>query len=113
MAERITDRLVRDLVLPETGNRIVYDNKVSGFGIRVTAAGAKSFILTYRNADGRDRRITLGRYGPEWSVEAARKHGSKLKKQIALGEDPLADRVKVRTAPTVADLCDRYIEDFF
>ena len=113
MAERITDRLVRDLVPPETGNRIVYDNKVSGFGIRITANGARSFVVTYRNSEGRDRRITIGTYGPdEWSVEAARKHAGTLKKQIALGEDPLEDRVKVRKAPTVSHLCDRYIEDY-
>ncbi len=45
MAERITDKLVRGLAPPEAGNRIIYDDKVSGFGIRSTAAGAKSFIL--------------------------------------------------------------------
>ncbi len=113
MAERITDKLVRGLAPPEAGNRIIYDDKVSGFGIRSTAAGAKSFILNYRNAEGRDRRLTIGSYGPnEWSVEAARKHAGKLKKQIALGEDPLADRVKLRTAPTVTDLADRYIDEY-
>ncbi len=52
MVERITDKLVRGLVPPETGNRIIYDDKVSGFGVRSTAAGAKSFILNYRNSGG-------------------------------------------------------------
>ncbi len=113
MAEHITDKLVKNLDPPAKGNRIVYDDTVSGFGIRSTAAGAKSFILNYRNIEGRDRRITIGRYGPnEWSVEAARKHAGRLKKQITLGDDPLAERKKVRKAPTVTDLCDRYISDY-
>ena len=112
MAERITDKLVKELVPPETGNRIVYDEKVKGFGIRVTAGGAKSFVLNYRNAEGRERRLTIGTYGPdEWSVEAARRHAGEIKKQIVRGEDPLAERVATREAPTVADLCDRYITD--
>ncbi len=111
MAERITDKLVRGLVPPETGNRIVYDDKVSGFGVRSTAAGAKSFILNYRNSGGTERRITIGTYQDPWSVEAARRRATTLKKKVSLGEDPLADRNKLRTAPTIADLCARYVED--
>ena len=112
MAERITDKLVKGLVQPAKGNAIIYDDKVSGFGIRVTANGAKSFILNYRNNEGRERRYTIGTHGPnEWSVEAARKRAGELKKKISLGEDPLAERVAVRKAPTIADLADRYIED--
>ena len=41
MAQRITDKLVKDLVPPATGNRITYDDKIKGFGIRITAAGTK------------------------------------------------------------------------
>jgi hypothetical protein len=44
---RIKDQLVRDLDAPAKGNKIVYDDKISGFGVRVTAAGRKSFILNY------------------------------------------------------------------
>lgn len=111
MAERITDKLVKGLVPPAVGNQITYDDKVSGFGIRSTAAGAKSFILNYRNTEGRERRYTIGAYG-EWSVEAARKRAGELKRKVAGGDDPLAEKVAVRTAPTVADLAKRYIEDY-
>ena len=45
---------------------------MGGFGCRVTAGGAKAFILDYRvKGTGRQRRITLGRF-PSWSVSAAR-----------------------------------------
>ena len=78
MAERITDKLVKGLTQPTSGNRVIYDEKVKGFGIRITAAGARAFVLNYRNAEGRERRLTIGAYGPnEWSVEAARFFRSK------------------------------------
>ncbi len=44
---------------------------MSGFGIRVTANGVRTFVLNYR-ADGRERRMKIGRY-PDWAVEGARK----------------------------------------
>ena len=112
MSQRITDRAIQELPLPENGNRIIYDSEVSGFGIRVTAGGAKSFILNYR-IDGRERRYTIGAYGRnEWSVAAARKRAGELRKEISQGEDPLAVRVDKRQAPTIADLCDQYIEGY-
>ncbi len=76
MAETITDKLVKQIEAPETGNRITYDTDIKGFGVRVTAAGAKAFILNYR-AGGRERRYTIGAY-PDWSVAAAREEAKDL-----------------------------------
>jgi integrase len=64
---------VRSLEAPDRGNRITYDggkDAVRGFGIRITTAGARSFILNYTVA-GRERRYTIGSY-PGWSVGRAR-----------------------------------------
>jgi hypothetical protein len=48
MPIRITDKLVKDLSSPAKGNIITYDTEVKGFGVRITAAGARAFILNYR-----------------------------------------------------------------
>ena len=113
MAERITDDLVKSLKLPEKGNRIVYDTEVSGFGIRVTAGGDKSFVLNYRNADGRERRFTIGRYGRnKFSVMAARKRAGELRKEIAQGKDPVAEKKEKLQAATVKVLADRYLKEY-
>jgi integrase len=109
MAERITDAAVRNMVPPASGNRIVYDSEIVGFGVRITKAGAKSFVLNYR-AEGRERRLTIGRY-PAWSVERARKEAKELRRRVDAGADPLAKREADRGAPTVGDLCDRYTEE--
>src|SRR5918911_231670 len=89
--DKFDDRFVRELQAPPTGNRVHYDrgkDPVRGFGVRVTAAGAKSFVLNYTIA-GRERRLTIGGY-PAWSVAAAREEAKSLRRKIDSGEDPLA-----------------------
>jgi integrase len=121
MAHHLTDSLVRNLT-PRGhsghggghsghGNRIVYDDVVSGFGIRVTAAGARSFILNYRVRDtGRERRFTIGGW-PNWNVASARKEARRLRTVIDSGGDPLGDIQTERAAPTMADLIQRFEEE--
>ena len=106
MADRLTDKLVKTMALPECGNRITYDGEVKGFGIRVTSAGARAFVLNYY-AGGRERRITIGSY-PDWSVSGARDRARELKREVDNGADPMAQRHEERAAPTVADLADRF-----
>jgi integrase len=103
MAIKLTDRAVRALIVPHQGNRITYDEEVRGFGLRVTAAGAKSFVLNYR-VGGCERRITIGSY-PDWSVAAARERARSLKRRVDLGDDPMQERHDERAAPTISDLC--------
>ena len=57
----LTERIVRD-AKPEQKTRILWDEKVTGLGLRITARGVKSFVLNYR-VNGRERRITLARAG--------------------------------------------------
>jgi integrase len=112
MARKITDRIVKLLPAPERGNRITYDNDVKGFGIRVTAAGGKSFVLNYRRKnDGLERRWTLGSF-PDWSAGAAREEAKRLKREIDGGGDPVGQHRIDRSAPTVANLCARFEEEY-
>src|SRR5437868_4774114 len=109
---RLVDSLARKLPVPTKGNKITYDRgpgAVRGFGIRVTINGARSFILNYV-AGGRERRLTIGSY-PDWSVAAAREEAKRLKREIDLGRDPLGERIAEREAPTMDELCDRFLEE--
>src|SRR5215472_9796376 len=61
-ALRLTDAMARSPPAPTSGNRVTYErgkDGVKGFGIRVTASEAKSFVLNY-TVGGRERRITIG-----------------------------------------------------
>jgi site-specific recombinase XerD len=108
MPQRLTDRIVKALPSPVIGNVVVFDGLVRGFGVRVTAAGAKAFVLKYRRrSDGLRRLATIGS-APDWSVLAAREEAKRLKREIDGGADPVGQQREDREAPTVNDLCDRY-----
>ncbi|MFD1986826.1 tyrosine-type recombinase/integrase [Mesorhizobium newzealandense] len=107
MSLKLTDTIVDKLPLPSTGNKITYDDDVKGFGIRVTAGGARSFILNYRTRSGLERRYTIGSR-PDWKTGPAREEAKSLKKQIDVGADPMGEVSAAREAKTVADLCDRF-----
>ena len=103
----LTDAVIKRLPLPAEGNRVHYD-EIGGFGVRVTAGGARSFVLNYVTRAGRERRLTLGGF-PNWTVAAAaRQKARELKRLIDDGGDPLGDIEDERAAPTVAELIERF-----
>jgi integrase len=108
---RLTDQVVRQLPPPLKGNRIAYDSDVPGFGLRVTAAGARSWILNYRRrADGVERRYTIGSW-PSWPVAAAREEAKRLRRAVDGGGDPVGEAQAMRDAPTVANLAERFLAE--
>ena len=55
---RLTQRLV-DSLRPDERDRIVFDEEIPGFGVRLFRSGRKSYVIQYR-AQKRTRRFTLG-----------------------------------------------------
>lgn len=64
----LTDMSVRALKAPATGQKVYFDRALPGFGIRISYAGAKSWIVV---TGGRRRYVTLARY-PDVSLREAR-----------------------------------------
>jgi integrase len=104
---------VAETLQPRGRAYVVYDAGVPGFGVRITATGARSWTFEYRPGGGRGsatRRMTLGR------VEAlpypkARKTAETLYHRTRLGEDPAGARNDQRAAATIADLVERYMRE--
>lgn len=105
---QISQKTIRLLKPPAHGNDVEWDGEIPGFGVRITSAGVKSFVLSYR-MNGRKRRYTIGRCS-EWSVDAARDRALELKREIRSGKDPLDEKQKSNSEPTLTVLAKQYLE---
>lgn len=92
---RFTDRIVRSLTADER-QTTYWSEDLSGFGVRVTPTGTRSFVVRYR-ANGTRRRYTIGRYG-KISLADARAKAKEIMARVELGEDPAAERERSRGA---------------
>ena len=48
---------------------------------------------------------------PDWGTGAAREEAKRLKRLIDGGADPVGEHQAARGAPTVGDLCDRFVKE--
>jgi len=106
---KITKRLV-DTLEPEEKEYFVWDSEIKGFGIRMMPTGLASYIIKYRNSEGRQRKFVLGRVGT-LTPEQARKMARVKLADVSQGGDPSSERQNIRKAITVAELCDIYSEE--
>jgi integrase len=89
---------------------ILWDAELKGFGLLVLPSGVRSFLVKYRNAVGRQRRQTIGRYGA-FTVDQARAEARAILVAASRGGDPLEERKRVRSAPDVSALLNRYLTE--
>ena len=75
----LTNSLAQKSSPPPRDQNLLWDADGKGFALRVTAGGAKSFVLDCRT-EGRQRRITVGAYS-DWSVRAARQAAKEFKRE--------------------------------
>ena len=96
---RLTDLALKKLATPECGQTTYWDHTLSGFGVRVSQGGSKTFVAMF----GHDRRrVTLGRY-PVVSLAEARKEARRRIAEHTLGRTPT-------TNTSFADARARFLE---
>ncbi|GGC10382.1 integrase [Oxalicibacterium flavum] len=100
-----------DAAQPQAQAVELRDTLVPGFLCKITPAGRKVFMLQYRTNAGERRKPALGQYG-ELTVEQARSLAQEWLAQVRRGGDPAADKAAARTAPTVKELCVKFMEDY-
>lgn len=106
----ITERIVREAEPPESGQRFIRDTKLSGFALRITSGGSKSFIVEARIKHGRARRVTVARCDV-MSVQDARREARKVLGGFAAGDDPVMEREAERCRNvTLAEDFEEYIK---
>jgi integrase len=111
-AIKLTDREIKKLAVPENGKKTYWDSEVRRFGIRISHTGTRSFVLRYYpRGGGPEKFYTIGSY-PDWTPTDARDKAKELKRTIDDGGDPQDDVKASREAPTVSELCDRYVAEY-
>ena len=97
-------------VKPGPQDIIVRDDEVTGFFLKVTPTGKKTFFLYYRTLDHVQRKPKLGEF-PVMKPEQARSLAKEMLNTVRLGGDPSAAR-KARRANRGDDTVARFFDDY-
>ncbi len=106
---KLTDGLV-EAIEPTENDTYAWDSALPRFGVRVTRAGARIYLVQYRpkTAPGvapKTRRITIGQHdGDLWNTTKARAAARRILGAVDTGRDPFADREAEREADHLARL---------
>jgi integrase len=109
----ITKRWLDSLKTPQR-DTVWWDDKLEGFGVRATPAGSVSFLVQYRNAQGRSRRLTIGPWGAYTPAKAREEAEELLREAHAArkgkGVDPAERKREERNAITFKQFAAEYME---
>jgi len=111
-SKRISKRVV-DSAHPDKAEYTIWDDALTGFGLRVRPSGAKSYVIVYRAGAGRKapvRKVTLGA-GGKLTPDVARGLAEKALGSVAHGKDPAADRAQDREGLLVKELIEAFLAD--
>jgi Arm DNA-binding domain/Phage integrase family len=109
--QRITKRVVDSLKI-EPREYAIWDAQLPGFGVRVRASGAMSYVVGYRAGSGRTapkKRHTIGAVG-KITPEQARTLARGILGEVAHGRDPAKERRKAEASAenTLRSIAENY-----
>lgn len=108
---RLTHEACNKAEVPDNSARLIRCSEIRGLALRVSPIGKKTFVFAYSIA-GRERRMTLGEFGP-WTLARAKRRAAELRRTVDLGLDPLAEKQQDRDAPNLSDVWVWYQQHFF
>jgi integrase len=103
----LTKRIV-DAAKPTDSEFFVWCSSTPGFGLRVYRSGKRVFVCQVRVGRA-TRRVKIGVYGP-YTVDQARQRAQEIIRAAAEGRDPQREKVDLRNAITVGEMCDKYLK---
>jgi len=109
---KVTKRTV-DAMQAAAKDQMLWDDDLSGFGLKVTPAGNKVYLVQYRlgGRGSKTRRFTLGMHGSPWTSAGARSEAERLLTLVRQGVDPAA--VKEERQRVAVDLAFGTYSDLF
>lgn len=112
---KLTKTLMDELSPPESGQIFVWDSELLGFGVRLTSAGGKAWIVQTKIRGGKERRMTVGSCG-KIPLDMARREARSLIANADLGRDVAQERkeareVKPDSNPLFVDFSERWLTE--
>ena len=106
---KITKRAV-DAIVPEERERVVWDDEIKGFGVRVHPTGRKVYIVKYRHK-GKAVKTTIGPHGPITPADA-RARAAEIITAARTGKNPAVGGRYGAKAPTMREVVERFLEEY-
>ena len=107
---KLTKATVKDLRLPAgKAEALVFDEDLSGFGLRLRAGGKRTWVIQYRVGQ-KQRRVTIGS-ADAIDADRARKEAKDLLAKVQLGGDPQIDKHmhREKAAMTLGVVGEKYL----
>ncbi len=101
-----------EVMKPRDKPWVAWDDKLTGFGVRVQPSGVKSFFVNYRTGEGGrkapNRNVVIGRFG-RMAPEQARRVAQQVLGKVAAGGDPALERSEARAIPLLKQAFEDYM----
>ncbi|WP_308911507.1 tyrosine-type recombinase/integrase [Pseudokordiimonas caeni] len=107
---KLTKRIVDAAEVIPGKDNLIWDSEVPCFALRVYPSGVKSYIIQYRVA-GRTQKMVLGKHGV-LTPDEARTLAKERLVDVAKGGNPSREKRKYAQAPTLNQLCDRFLTEY-
>ena len=106
----LTSAIVKNIICaPEKQKEDLFDTNCKGLLLEVRHTGGRTFYLRYSDHRGKQRQYRIGD-AAAIPLAQARQKATELRGQIALGNDPSAQKAVLRAVPTFSDfIAERYL----
>lgn len=113
ITKKISKRSI-DAAQPGDKRYAVNDTELPGFKAYIHPSGRKSFHYRYRVGGGRGATIREPKVGEmgQMTPDQARSTAARWALEVRNGGDPMADRTRTRSTPTMNEVLDRYLTDW-
>lgn len=110
---KLTKRIVDNLPLPKAGQKFIWDDDLTGFGLRLTPT-KKAYIAQGRvrgAGKSQERRVSLGEHGV-LTLQEGRRKAQKALSAMLEGKDPVIEKqTAIAYEKTLRKFAEDYIED--
>jgi integrase len=113
---KVTKRSV-DALRAGPADQFLWDDELRGFGLKVTPAGRRVYLLQYRlgGRGSSTRRMTIGVHGSPWTPAGARSEAERLLILVRQGKDPAdekAERKRIATELAFDAYSLKFLKDY-